>query len=101
MTSDDEWGGAPPPFKPDAALQTLKRFVRDQRLLVERGDGFSLKGLSVLSLTADDQAITARLARRPAQSPEWETKLCKSSADVRSLQDEIKRRLARWTDEPL
>ena len=37
-----------PAFRPQEALQALKRFLRDQRLLAERGDGFTLKGLSVL-----------------------------------------------------
>lgn len=102
MSSDDigDFFIPTPAFKPQDALQTLKRFLRDQRLLSERGDGFTLKGLSVLSLIADDKTLTAKLAKRPAQSPDWETRICKNSTDVRALQDEIKRRLARWTDDP-
>lgn len=90
---------APPAFKPDVALIQLKRFLRDQRPLAERGNAFTLKGLTVLELSIDAATLTARLAKKPMQSPEWDSKVCKSSADLRSLQDEIKKRLARWTDE--
>lgn len=102
MSSDDigDFFIPTPAFKPQEAVQTLKRFLRDQRLLAERGDGFTLKGLAVLQVAADDKTLTVKLAKRPAQSPEWETKVCKNSTDVRTLQDEIKRRFTRWTDDP-
>lgn len=95
--SDDFF--APPTFKPDQALLQLKRALRDLRQLSERGSEFLLKGQTVIELSADDSTLTARLAKRPARSPEWDTRVCKSSADVRTLQDEIKKRLVRWTDE--
>ncbi|MBT9459074.1 MAG: hypothetical protein IV097_20820 [Burkholderiaceae bacterium] len=90
---------APPAFKPDQALMQLKRALRDLRPLSERGAEFILKGQTVIELSADDSTLTARLAKRPARSPEWDTRHCRSGADVRSLQDEIKKRLVRWTDE--
>ncbi|MBB4842362.1 hypothetical protein HNP55_000857 [Paucibacter oligotrophus] len=90
---------APPAFKPEQALLTLKRHLRDLRALQNRGDSFLLQGQVVLEFSLADGCLQARLAKRPAQRPEWDLKLCKNSADVRSLQDEIKRRLARWTDE--
>jgi hypothetical protein len=89
--SDDFF--APPAFKPEQALLEL-------RPLAERGNTFTLRGLPVVELGADDTLLTARLAKRPAQSPEWEARRCKNSAEVRSLHDEIKKRLARWMDEP-
>lgn len=90
---------APPTFKPDEALLQLKRTLRDIRSLSERANAYSLQGQVVLALSVADGKLCARLAKRPAHSPEWESRECKSSAEVRSLQDEIKRRVARWTDE--
>ena len=88
-----------PDFKPDQALLNLKRALRDLRSLQERGNAFELQGQPVLQLAVDDKLLTAKIARKPARSPEWDVKACKNSADVRALQDEIKRRLLRWTDE--
>ena len=101
MSSDDKDQDffASPAFKPDVALIQLKRFLRDQRQLAERGNAFTLKGLTVLELSIDAATLTAKLAKRPLQRPEWDNKVCKNSAELRALQDEIKRRLARWTDE--
>lgn len=88
-----------PPFKPDEALLTLKRNLRDLRALEARGDSFWLQGQPVLELSAQDGQLLARLVKRPARSPEWEARHCKNAAEVRSLLDEVKRRLNRWTDE--
>jgi hypothetical protein len=90
---------APPPFKAAEALVQLKRTLRDQRPLVERGDDFELHGKTVLALALDGDAVVARLARRPAQRPDWDRFVLKGSADVRKLVDELKKRLARWTEE--
>ncbi len=92
----DEDFFALPAFKPDEALQTMKRQLRDLRPLVERGTGFEIGGKRVVDLAADDTIITARLAKRPATSPEWQTLTLKSSADVRKCVDEVKKRLSRW-----
>jgi hypothetical protein len=95
--SDDFF--APPAFKPVEALQTLKRGLRDLRPLAERGNGFEMAGKRVIELEADTTTIVARLAKRPAHTPEWETSVLKSSADVRKCVDEVKKRLARWTED--
>lgn len=97
--SDDSWGIAPPPFNADAALQTMKRFVRDQRVLAERGDAWTLGADAVLKLAVDGTAVKVQLARRPARTPEWDTFTLASPTDTRKLQDEIKRRLTRWKDD--
>jgi hypothetical protein len=97
--SDDSWDIAPPPFNADAALQTLKRFVRDQRVLEERSEGWMLAGSVVLKLAVNGDAVEAQLARRPARTPEWDRFTLKSAPDSRKLQDEIKRRLLRWKDD--
>ncbi|MBT9492936.1 MAG: hypothetical protein IV107_11465 [Paucibacter sp.] len=92
---------APPAFKPDEALTQLKRVLRDIRPLSERNNQYSLQGQVVLGLSLTGAVLQARLAKRPASSPDWELRDCKNSAEVRALQDEIKRRVARWTDETL
>jgi hypothetical protein len=90
---------APPPFKPDDALVQLKRALRELRPLTERGNGFELQGLRVIELSVDGASLQARVAKRPARSPDWETRTLKNSADVRQFTDNIKRRLGRWSDE--
>jgi hypothetical protein len=98
--STDDFGFAPPAFKPAEALVQLKRSLRDLRTLTERGDGFDLKGAQVLTLNTGPTAIEARLARRPSrQVPEWDRFTLDSSAAVRKFTDELKKRLARWTEE--
>ena len=97
--SDDFF--ALPPFKPAEALQLLKRNLRDLRTVTERGDAFELKGSRVIELAAAAQHIDARLAKRPMRggTPEWDTFKLAASPDVRKFTDEVKRRLARWTEE--
>lgn len=97
MSTDDFF--APPPFKPDAALLQLQRSLRELRPLVERGAGFELQGQPVLQLSAQADHLQVRIARRPARSPQWETRQLKTAAEVRSFTDEVKRRLARWSEE--
>ena len=89
----------PPPFQPDAALLQFKRSLRELRPLAERGDSFELQGQRVIDLRADASFITVRLARRLSRSPEWDTQVLKGAADVRKCVDEVKKRLARWTEE--
>ena len=97
MANDDFF--APPPFDAAQALVGLKRSLRDLRAFGERGAVFEWKGLAAVEATAEDaRAIRLRLAKRPARSPEWETRVLKNGADVRSAIEEIKRRLARWKD---
>lgn len=88
-----------PPFNAEASLQTLKRYLRDQRVLVERADAWQLAGQPVLKLAIEAGALQLQLARRPARTPEWERLVLASVVDVRRAQDEIRRRLARWQDD--
>ena len=92
-------GVALPAFKPADALVGLKRGLRDLGRLTERGTGFELKGQTVIQLNADDTGITAKLARRPGRSPQWDSSRLASAADVRCFVDEARKRLASWTDE--
>jgi hypothetical protein len=94
----DDWGFAPPPFKPDAALLQLRRSLRELGL-AERADGCELRGKRVIEWSLDDAAIRARLARQPALTPQWDAWPLKSAADQRKLVDEVKKRLERWQRE--
>ena len=96
--SDDDFGFAPPPFRPDEALVTLRRALRELGL-AERGAGFELRGKRVLELAVEDATIRARIARRFMLTPEWDTQNLKGAADTRKLLDEVKKRLARWERE--
>ncbi|RTL15322.1 MAG: hypothetical protein EKK52_20635 [Burkholderiales bacterium] len=96
--SDDAWDIALPPFDADNALLALKRFARDQGL-AERSEDWLLAGQAVLTLALDGATIQARLAKRPARSPEWEAFTLQSAPDARRLQDELRRRLLRWKDD--
>lgn len=97
--SDDTWDIAPPPFNAESALQTMKRFARDQRALAERSEGWLLGADVVLKMAVDGVAVKVQLARRPARTPEWDGFTLKSATDLRKLQDEIKRRLTRWKED--
>jgi hypothetical protein len=96
--SDDGWGICAPAFKPDEALATLGRVLRDLKLS-ERGNGFELRGKRVLELSVEGSMLQAKLARRLMLTPEWDRITVASSHEQRKLVDEVKKRLARWQDE--
>ena len=96
--TDDSFGFVPPPFKPDDALAQVKRALRDLKLS-ERGNGFELRGKRVVELGIDGATLTARMARKLALTPQWDSQTVKTTADQRKLLDELKRRLARWDQE--
>ncbi len=97
--ANDDWAFAPPPYDTAQALLQLQRALRDCKLQA-RGDAFELKGKAVVELERHADRIYARLARRlVASTPEWDRYTLKSAADQRKLLDEVKKRLARWTDE--
>jgi hypothetical protein len=90
---------APPPFDASAALQGLRRSLRDLRMLTERGDEYLLRGRTVIVVRNEGAALQARVARQPAVVPQWDERILRSSPDVRQFLDEVKKRLARWSDE--
>jgi hypothetical protein len=96
--SDDAFGFAPPPFKPDDALVQIKRSLRDLKLN-ERGHAFDLRGKRVLELSIDGAQIHARIARKLALTPEFDKLVVAQANDQRKLIDEVKKRLARWDKE--
>jgi hypothetical protein len=87
-----------PPFKPDEALIQLKRAVRELRGLNERANQYEWKGHPALELAIDGATVVAKLAKRPAHVPQWETRTMKTNADVRKFSDELKARVARWRE---
>ena len=87
---------APPPFNPAEALVQLKRSLRDLRTLGERVASFEWKGQTVIELAVDGPAIRARLAKRPARTPEWTVFMLKASPDVRRFADEVRKLIAQW-----
>jgi hypothetical protein len=98
MSEDDLAGWALPAFDATKTLQQLQRALRDAKL-AERGPRWLLQSREVAELTLAEGAVLARLARRPALTPEWDSTRIASANDQRRWLDECKRRLARWQDE--
>jgi hypothetical protein len=87
-----------PPFAASQALVQVQRTLRALGGLTERAGCFEWKGLPVVTLEVDGAQIRARLAKRPATRPEWESRALRSGADVRKFGDDVKRRVERWKD---
>ncbi len=97
--SDDDLGWALPAFKPDEALQRLKRALRDLGL-TERAGMYERRGLAIARATVDGDAIAAARVKRPARSsPEWQARRLKHDGDVRDFVADLKRCLAQWSDQ--
>jgi hypothetical protein len=94
----DDFGFAPPPFNAEQSLQQLQRAMRDLKLGA-RGAAFEQRGKTVIELQRQGDTVVARLARRPARTPEWDLFTVKSAPEQRKLIDEVKKRLARWGDD--
>jgi len=96
--SDEGWGFAPPPFKPDEALLRLRRDLREAGLS-EREGTFERRGLSISRVVVDGAALKVDTVKRPSRtSPEWQARTLTSSADVRDYVAELKKKLATWSD---
>jgi len=53
----------------------------------------------MVELEPGTAALSVRLAQAPHLQPRWDRHLLQSHADVRHFLDELKKRLARWSDE--
>jgi hypothetical protein len=95
---DDDLGGwALPAFKPDEAIQTLKRELRAQGL-TEREGRFERRGSVIARAAVDGAAIQAARVKRPSRSsPDWLSKTLKNSGDVRDFVADLKKQLAAWS----
>ena len=98
MTSDDDFSFALPAFKPDEALQRLKRDLRELGL-TEREGRFERRGTVLARAAVDGAALKLERVKRPSRSsPEWMAKTAKQSSDVRDFVADLKRQLAQWSD---
>lgn len=88
-----------PAFQAADALVLLKRQLRELKPLAERGSRYEIKGRPVIELVAGESAIDAKLARRPATSPDWTRQALSSALDVRQFIDTVKQRLRQWERE--
>jgi hypothetical protein len=95
--SDESWGFAPPPFKPDEALARLKRDLREAGL-AERGGVFERRGTAIARVAIDGTQLKAETVKQPARSPQWQVQTLKSSAELRDYVAELKKKLAGWGD---
>ena len=94
----DEWGFAPPHFKPDDALAGLKRSLRELGL-AEREGRFERRGTAIARVAVEGGAIKAERVKRPSRtSPQWLTKTLDTGAQVRDFVADLKQQLARWSD---
>jgi hypothetical protein len=83
---DEQFGFALPAFKPDEAVQTLKRELRALGL-TEREGRFERRGLAIARAAVDGAVIQAARVRRPSHS-----------GDVRDFVTDLKKQLAAWSD---
>ncbi len=94
----DNAGFAPPPFKPDEALQRLKRELRDLGLS-EREGVFERRGIAIARVRIEGPQLQAAIVERPSRaSPRWRSRVLAHSAAVRDFVTELKNALAAWGD---
>ena len=97
MASED-FGFAPPPFKPDEGLASLTRSLRDLGLTA-RGSLFERRGIAIARATVEGDTLAAARVKRPSRSsPEWQARALRSGADVRDFVADLKKHLAQWSD---
>jgi hypothetical protein len=88
---------APPAFDPAGARSTLARALRDLKLL-ERNGVFEMNGHPVVRVVADGAVLKLDVAKRLSRSPEWEHLEADDHAKLRRFIDDMKKRVARWSD---
>ena len=94
----EDFGFAPPPFRPEEALSKLKRDLRDLGL-TEREGRFERRGVAIARAAVEDLTVRAARVKRPVRSsPEWQDKVLKRSADARDFVADLKKQLAQWSD---
>jgi hypothetical protein len=94
----DDFGLAAPPFKPDEALQRLRRELRELGL-TEREGVFERRGVALVRAHVDGSRIVAALVDRPSRnSPTWRQRAIASNAALRDFSVELRRALQQWGD---
>ncbi|MDM4766237.1 hypothetical protein [Pelomonas sp. SE-A7] len=95
MSDSEDWGFALPAFKPDEALQRLRRDLRELGL-TEREGRFERRGNAIARAAVDGQQLRVAVVKRPARSPEWNEKMLKDSGQLREFVALVKKSLAGW-----
>lgn len=93
----EDWDFAVPAFKPDEALQRLRRDLRELGL-TERDGRFERRGSAIARATVDGDVLRAAIVKRPSRSPEWMDKALSNSAQVRDFVALVKKNLSGWSD---
>ncbi len=94
----DDSGFAPPHFKPEEALQRLKRELRELGL-AEREGVFERRGVAVARVRIDGAQLVAAIVQRPSRnSPQWQARTLASSDAVRDFSAAVKKALQQWGD---
>ncbi|MCH7341913.1 hypothetical protein LZ017_00740 [Pelomonas sp. CA6] len=93
----EDWGFALPAFKPEEALQRLRRDLRELGL-VERAGVFEQRGSAIVRAAVDGERLKVALVRKPARSPDWVERTLKDSAQLRDFVAQVKRDLSRWSE---
>jgi hypothetical protein len=94
----EEASFAPPPFKPDDALQRLTRDLRELGL-AEREGVFERRGVAIARVHVDGAQLAAAIVKRPSRAgPQWQTRTLASSAAVRDFSADLKKALLQWGD---
>lgn len=95
--NDEQFGFALPAFKPDEAIQALKRELRALGL-TEREGRFERRGSAIARAAVDGEVIQAARVKRPSRSSlEWLARTLKHSGDVRDFVADLKKQLAAWS----
>lgn len=84
---------APPPFDADAALQKVRRQLRELNL-TEREGRFEARGTAWARVRVEGDALLLDAVRAPARSPEWQTTTVRDHAQLRAWLERLARRLA-------
>ncbi len=98
MSTEVDGGFAPPPFKPDEALQRLRRELRDMGLS-EREGVFERRGTAIARVRVEGPQLQAAIVERPSRaSPRWRPRVLTHGAAVRDFVADLKKALAAWGD---
>lgn len=93
----DDFGFALPAFKPEEALQKLRRDLRELGL-TEREGRFERRGTAIARAAVEGEVLKVALVKQPARTPEWNEKTVKDSAQLRDFLALVKKSLSGWSD---
>ncbi|MEN9418044.1 MAG: hypothetical protein RI988_1664 [Pseudomonadota bacterium] len=98
MSDEAAWGFTPPPFRPEEALQRLRRELRELGLS-EREGCFERRGLRIARPALAEGLLRVDTVQRPVRgSPQWQSRTLSSAAELRDYVSDLKKKLAQWSD---